>query len=69
MNISKPPISRIVKEGTTGDCPICKSTMLKEHEWIFFRWGETIGCVQPECENYFNSKQNKRNKTLKKLGI
>jgi hypothetical protein len=38
MNKPKPPLWRIVKEGTTGDCPICKSTMLKKHEWVFFIW-------------------------------
>jgi ssDNA-binding Zn-finger/Zn-ribbon topoisomerase 1 len=44
-----PPLSRIVKEGTYGTCPKCKSTEIKR--FVFF--GTSIGCIQPECENYY----------------
>jgi len=52
-----------------GDCPECGSTTLHKHEWFFVRWGDKIGCIQPSCENYYDSGQNKRNKKLEKLGI
>ena len=62
--------SRLIKEGTIGDCPKCGSTTLHKHEWgILGRWGKKIGCIQPECENYFDSKQNKRDRKLEQLGI
>jgi len=43
------PITRILKEGTYGTCPICKSTEIKR--FIFF--GSSIGCIQKECKNYY----------------
>lgn len=67
--------SRLVKEGTIGDCPNCGSTTLRKYEWpdswlaLFGRWGKKIGCIQSECENYYNSTQNKRDRKLEKLGI
>jgi hypothetical protein len=50
-NINKPkrPLTRIITEGTSGTCSICKSTEIKR--FIFF--GRSIGCIQPECENYY----------------
>lgn len=48
----KPPHSRIIREGTIGDCPICKSTTKKKY--IFF--GKTLGCINPSCENYLYNK-------------
>lgn len=61
---------RLIREGTIGDCPNCGSTTLHKHEWgIFGRWGKKIGCIQPECENYYDSTQNKRDRKLEKLGI
>lgn len=66
----KKNLLRLVKVGTIGDCPNCGSTTLKKHEWgIFGRWGKNIGCIQPECENYHDSIQNKRDKKLDQLGI
>ena len=45
----KPPLARIIRTGTIGDCPKCKSTTIKR----FFFFGRSIGCIQPECENYY----------------
>jgi len=61
--------SRLIREGTIGSCPKCGSTELHRYEWFFFRFGEKIGCIQKECENYHNSLVNQRNKKLKKLGL
>lgn len=49
--LNKPirPMIRIIAEGTSGTCPICKSTEIKR--FIFF--GRSIGCIQPECERYY----------------
>ena len=48
-----PPLGRIIREGTIGDCPKCHSTTIKRFIWF----GIKIGCIQPECENYYKSKQ------------
>jgi len=40
---------RLIKEGTIGDCPKCKSTTVKRFIWF----GPRIGCIQPECEYYY----------------
>ena len=45
----KGPLSSIIREGTLGTCPKCKSTEIKR--FIFF--GESIGCIHPKCENYY----------------
>lgn len=45
----KPPLSRIIREGTIGDCLKCHSTTIKRFIWF----GRKIGCIQPECENYY----------------
>ena len=69
----KPPSTRIVTEGTIGDCPVCKSTTLHKHNWnlLFFniKFGKKIGCIQPKCDNYYNSVVNKRDRLLDNLGI
>ena len=44
----KPPLSSHVREGTIGTCPKCRSTEIKRFIWF----GESIGCINPECENY-----------------
>ena len=57
----KRPICRIIREGTVGSCPKCGST----EQRTFFNWGgksffglgKKIGCIQPECDNYW--KKNK----------
>jgi len=45
----KPPLCRIIKEGTIGDCPECNSTTIKRFWWF----GQSLGCIQPECDNYY----------------
>ena len=45
----KPPLSRIIREGTIGDCLKCHSTTIKRFIWF----GRKIGCIQPKCENYY----------------
>lgn len=51
-----PPLSRIIREGTIGDCPNCKSTTIKKFFWfrkwpLFYR--KTLGCINPKCPNYY----------------
>lgn len=58
---------RLIREGTTGTCPKCGSTELKKYEFLFIRFGENIGCIQPKCDNFFDSKQKKRGIKLNKL--
>ena len=48
-----PPLSRVIREGTDGDCPSCKSTTLKRFKWF----GMSMGCIQPKCENYYKQHQ------------
>jgi hypothetical protein len=50
----KPPLSRIVTEGTTGTCPWCGSTEIR---WMGF--GNKLGCIQPECKFYYQKKRYK----------
>ena len=42
----------LIQEGTIGDCPKCGSTTIKRFIWF----GQSIGCIQPECENYYKKK-------------
>ena len=57
IGIPEPPHSRIITEGTVGDCPKCKSTTLHKHDWnilgmVGIKFGKKIGCIQPMCDNY-----------------
>lgn len=45
----KPPLGRIIKEGTIGICDECGSSL--KTKFFFFKTG---GCIQPECENYWD---------------
>jgi len=57
-----PPLSRIIKEGTYGSCPICGSTEEKK----YFLFGPKIGCINPNCTNYkFNTKRTRKLKLEK----
>ena len=50
----KPPLSRLIREGSIGDCPLCKSTQMRKHSMgMFFNLGPIIGCIHPECKNYY----------------
>ena len=46
--VIKPP-SMIIREGTVGTCPKCGST--EKRRFGFF--GKKLGCIQPECKNYY----------------
>ena len=50
MNPSKPPLSRIIKEGTIGNCPKCHSTTIRI-PWIF---GKKY-CINIDCIHYAHS--------------
>ena len=53
MEKPKPPLCRIIREGTIGTCPKCHSTEEKKHNFFVFSWGKTLGCINPKCENYY----------------
>lgn len=65
MEPPKPPLCRLIREGTIGDCPICGSTT--EKRFNFFRVGKSMGCIHPDCSNYKYNKQRIRLKKLKKI--
>lgn len=46
------PMSRIIREGSIGTCPECGST----EKITWFGLGKKIGCIQPECKNYYKKK-------------
>ena len=53
-SVEKPkcPPGRIITEGfSTGFCSQCGSTI--KRNWYF----KNIGCIQPECENYYKTTQ------------
>jgi hypothetical protein len=45
------PHARIIKEGTVGTCPICKSTEVRKYGIL----GKKIGCINPDCVNYYKN--------------
>jgi hypothetical protein len=45
------PMSRIIAEGMGGSCPKCHSSEKRKY-WL---GGKKIGCIQPECENYYKN--------------
>lgn len=53
MKKPKKPVGRRIREGTMGTCPNCHSTEQRRFNWIFFRFGKKIGCINPDCENYY----------------
>ncbi len=50
----KPPLGRVMKEGTMGTCPICRST--EKRKFALFGFGDILGCINPECPNYYKNK-------------
>jgi len=44
-----PPLGRLLREGGTGVCPLCKSSL--KPFYIFKK-----GCIQPLCDNYWDKK-------------
>jgi len=63
--LPSPPLSRIIREWTVGDCPKCNSTTVKKSMWS----RKIIGCIQPKCENYYllNKTIMKKFKTRKEI--
>jgi hypothetical protein len=49
LKLPKPPLTRFIKEGTIGTCPKCHSTEKK-------RWFKVVGCINPNCDNYYKNK-------------
>ena len=49
----KPPLSRVIREGTIGTCLKCDSTEIYRFMFLGFHWGKKLGCIQPKCENYY----------------
>lgn len=48
------PLSQLVREGTIGDCPRCRSTQVKRYfSNTIFQFGKSIGCINPKCERYY----------------
>lgn len=58
QNIPPFPPSSLIKEGTIGTCPSCHSTELRKYNFYFFSLGEKIGCINPDCQDYYVYKQN-----------
>jgi len=44
-----PPLSRVIREGTFGTCPNCKSTEIKRYRYF----GKIIGCINEKCFKYY----------------
>lgn len=63
----KPPVCRIIREGTVGTCPKCGSTEDKKYNFLWFSFGPKIGCINPECDNFKYNKQRVRKIKLKRL--
>jgi len=53
--------TRLIREGTIGDCPNCGSTTVLRFIWF----GRGIGCISPECKYYYKKYEHER-KTLRK---
>ena len=52
----KPPCCRIVMDySVSGYCKLCHSSLQRRFKWIghIFGIGKVIGCIQPECDNYY----------------
>ncbi len=62
-----PPLSRIVKEGDAGTCKVCHSSEKRKYNIMGISFGEKIGCINPECPNYYNSLQYQRSKKINKI--
>lgn len=56
LEATKPKfLSTLITEGTIGSCPKCHSTEKREY-WL---GGKKIGCIQPQCDNYYKHYKNK----------
>ena len=50
----KPPLDRIIRDHSIGTCPLCGST--EQRKYQFFGVGKIIGCINPDCKNYYKGK-------------
>lgn len=54
----KPPLSIMIREGSIGDCPTCRSSQVRRYLTnTMFEFGPKIGCIQPKCKNYYLNKK------------
>ena len=56
-DIPPPPLRpkcRKFREGTVGTCPKCHSTEVRRFK--FLNLGKKIGCIHPDCDNYYKIK-------------
>jgi hypothetical protein len=67
MQKPKPPLSRIILEGSIGTCPICHSTEERKYYFLFISFGKIIGCINQECDNFKYNKKRTRKLKIKKL--
>jgi hypothetical protein len=52
----KPPCMRLIMDHScSGICPKCGSSLQRRIGWLghIFGIGKVLGCIQPECENYY----------------
>ena len=47
------PLDRLIREDLDpkDNCPLCRSNQIRK--WSLFGKGKILGCLQPECENYY----------------
>lgn len=57
------PLSRMINDNSGRICNRCGSSIKIKYDFILFIIYEN-GCIQPECENYYNSKFLKNLKNL-----
>ena len=50
----KPPLSRYIREGSFGTCAKCHSSEIRK-KILGLRIGKKMGCIQPDCENYYKN--------------
>ena len=50
----KRPMRRIIVEGSISRCKKCGSSI----KFGGFLWLKNLGCIQPECENYYEKNKN-----------
>ena len=44
----------LIREGTVGDCFVCKSTVNRKYlTGSILQFGSKIGCINKGCKNYY----------------
>jgi hypothetical protein len=66
MNMPAPPLCRVINDGFghQGTCDKCSSS-LKRKWYDIFGLSEPLGCLQPECDNYWEKNQHKKIKYIR----